>query len=192
MTEQISIFELISNASLLVQIVMLLLAIASVVSWMMIFQRWLFLRRALNEVDSLEDHFWSGIDLREFYGELSSEENLNGIETIFVSGFREYTRLSEQAGMDADAIMQGVQRSMRVALNREEARLETHLPFFSHSWLYQSLCRFVWHCVGHHEFVSFPCEHEPGNFSLGCTGNLRSLSCNRNGVVCCYSRGDCI
>ena len=35
----------------------------------MIFQRWLFLRRALNEVDSLEDHFWSGIDLREFYGE---------------------------------------------------------------------------------------------------------------------------
>ena len=131
MTEQISIFELISNACLLVQIVMLLLAIASVVSWMMIFQRWLFLRRALNEVDSLEDHFWSGIDLREFYGELSSEENLNGIETIFVSGFREYTRLSEQAGMDADAIMQGVQRSMRVALNREEARLETHLPFLA-------------------------------------------------------------
>jgi biopolymer transport protein ExbB/TolQ len=60
---------------------MLLLAIASVVSWMMIFQRWLFLRRAINDVDSLEDHFWSGIDLREFYGELSNEENLNGIET---------------------------------------------------------------------------------------------------------------
>jgi biopolymer transport protein TolQ len=131
LTDQISIFELISNASLLVQIVMLMLAIASVVSWMMILQRWLFLRRAMSDVDSLEDHFWSGIDLREFYGDLSSEENLNGIETIFFSGFREYTRLSEQAGMDADAIMQGVQRSMRVALNREEARLETHLPFLA-------------------------------------------------------------
>ena len=66
MTDQISIFELISNASLLVQIVMLMLAIASVVSWMMILQRWLFLRRAMSDVDSLEDHFWSGIDLREF------------------------------------------------------------------------------------------------------------------------------
>ncbi len=131
MTEQLSIFELIANASLLVQAVMALLALASVVSWMMIFQRWFFLRNALVEIDTFEEHFWSGIDLRQFYGELEHEENLNGIESVFVAGFREFQRLSEQAGADAEAIMQGVQRAMRVAVTREEARLETHLPFLA-------------------------------------------------------------
>lgn len=131
MPEQLSIYELISNASLLVQIVMALLALASVVSWMMIFQRWFFLRKALDEVEAFEAHFWSGIDLRKFFAELEDAPDLNGIENIFVAGFREYTRLSEQSGADADAVMQGLQRAMRVALNREEARLETHLPFLA-------------------------------------------------------------
>ncbi len=131
MAEQLSIYELIANASLLVQLVMALLVLASVVSWVMIFQRWFFLRRALAEVETFEDHFWSGIDLRKFYAELEQEAGLNGIENIFVAGFREYTRLSEQSGADAEAIMQGVQRAMRVALNREEGRLETHLPFLA-------------------------------------------------------------
>jgi len=131
LSEQLSVFELITNASLLVQLVMGLLAVASVVSWMMIFQRGFLLRRAAAEVEEFEEHFWSGIDLRKFYGELEGEEGLNGIEGIFVAGFREYTRLSEQSGADADAIMQGVQRVMRVAVSREETRLETHLPFLA-------------------------------------------------------------
>ena len=83
MPSQLSIFELVANASLLVQLVMLLLMVVSVVSWMMIFQKWFLLRRALNEYEAFEDHFWSGIDLRQFYNELESDEALNGIESIF-------------------------------------------------------------------------------------------------------------
>ena len=131
MVDQLSIYELIANASLLVQLVMALLVLASVVSWMMIFQRWFFLRRALEEVDNFEEHFWSGIDLRKFFSELDGDEDLNGIENVFVAGFREFTRLSDQGGADADAIMQGIQRAMRVALTSEESRLETHLPFLA-------------------------------------------------------------
>ena len=131
MTDQISIFELIANASVLVQAVMVILVLASVASWMMIFQRWFFLRAALAEINTFEEHFWSGIDLRKFSSELDQEENLNGIESVFVGGFREFTRLSDQAGADAEAIMQGVQRAMRVAVTREESRLETHLPFLA-------------------------------------------------------------
>ena len=103
MHDQLSIYELIANASLLVQVVMALLVLASVVSWMMIFQRWFFLRRAQSEIDSFEEHFWSGIDLRKFYNELDGDDSLNGIESVFVAGFREFTRLSDQAGADADA-----------------------------------------------------------------------------------------
>ena len=131
MNQPLSVYELIANASLLVQGVMAILVLASVVSWMMILQRWSLLRRAKQEIDSFEDHFWSGIDLRGLYQDLSQEEQLNGIEEVFVAGFREYTRLSEQPGVDAEAIMQGTQRAMRVMLMREEARLETHLPFLA-------------------------------------------------------------
>ena len=131
MSEPLSIFELISNASLLVQIVMGLLMLASVVSWMMIFQRWFVLRRALADVNAFEEHFWSGIDLRQLYSELDGDDGINGIESVFLAGFREYTRMSEQSGGDAEAIMDGVQRANRVALTREEARIETHLPFLA-------------------------------------------------------------
>jgi biopolymer transport protein TolQ len=129
--EQLSIYELIANASFLVQMVMLVLVLASVASWVMIFQRWFFLRRVQRDVDDFEDHFWSGIDLRELYRELEREEELTGIENVFVSGFKEFTRLSESASDDPDAVMQGVQRATRVALTREEERLETHLAFLA-------------------------------------------------------------
>ncbi len=131
MTEQLSVWELVVNASLLVQIVMALLALASVISWMLIFQRFFFLNRVTREVDEFEDHFWSGIDLRKLYGELANRDDLSGIESMFVAGFKEYSRMAEQPGTDADTIMQAVQRASRVSLNREEARLEKALPFLA-------------------------------------------------------------
>ena len=110
---------------------MLLLVLASVASWIMIFNRWRVLRVAIHELDTFEDYFWSGIDLREFYGELADDEQLSGIENMFVSGFREFDRLSEQANAEPDSVMQGVQRAMRVALTREEERLEPPLAFLA-------------------------------------------------------------
>ncbi len=131
MADQLSLFDLIANASALVQLVMAVLVLASLASWVMIFQRWIYLRRISVEVDEFEDHFWSGIDLRELYRELDAEEDLTGIEGLFVASFKEYSRLSDQSGADTDSIMQGVQRAMRVSLNREEEKLETHLAFLA-------------------------------------------------------------
>lgn len=132
MPRQLSLLELIANASFLVQLVMALLALASVASWVMIFQRWLALNRVRRQMDDFEDEFWSGVDLRELYTQLEEDpENLTGSETVFLAGFREFLRLSEQAGADPEAVMQGVQRAMRVALNHEEERLERHLAFLA-------------------------------------------------------------
>jgi len=129
--EQLSVYQLIADASLLVQLVMLSLVLASIISWVMIFQRWFFLRQVERDVDDFEEHFWSGIDLRELFNELETEEALTGIENVFVAGFKEYTRLADTAADDPDAIMQGVQRAMRVTLTREEDRLSTHLAFLA-------------------------------------------------------------
>ncbi len=132
MVEPMSIWELILKASFLVQMVMLVLVLASLVSWVMIFQRWFALRRVERSIDEFEDHFWSGIDLRQLYNDLEAADyELSGIELMFASAFKEYGRLATKPGMDGEAQMQAVQRAIRVALTREEQALEAHLPFLA-------------------------------------------------------------
>lgn len=131
MTEPLSIFSLVLNASVLVQMVLLLLLFASLTSWVMIFQRMFALKRVQKSIDDFEAYFWSGIDLRQLYDELeATDHELSGMETMFVAGFKEYSRLSEQDA-DAEAVMQGVQRATRVALAREGEKLDTHLSFLA-------------------------------------------------------------
>ena len=134
MTDQLSIWSLVANASLLVQVVLLLLFVASIISWMMIYQRFEYYRQAQHALDAFEEAFWSGVDLGELYrtGSKKLESgSIEGVENIFRAGFKEFTRLRQQKGVDATAIMEGTQRAMRVALSREEEKLETHLPFLA-------------------------------------------------------------
>ena len=131
MNEQLSIWSLIADASLLVQLVMLVLFLASVVSWAMIVQRFLYFRRARRLMDDFEDEFWSGVDLSQLFKRQTESEGMGGSEAIFRAGFKEYSRLRQQAGVDADAVMEGCSRSMRVAMSREEEKLDQHLPFLA-------------------------------------------------------------
>ena len=132
MTEQLSIIDLMLNATVTVQIVMGILMLASMASWVMIFQRGFSLSHIKRDSAAFEDEFWSGKDLRKIYLELEEHEGeLIGMEHIFHQGFKEFTRLRQQKDTDADRIMQNVQRSMRVAMSREEERLEMHLAFLA-------------------------------------------------------------
>ena len=130
--ESLSILDLVINASAVVQAVMAILVLASLVSWIMIFQRWFTLAGISRNAIQFENDFWSGEkDLRQLYFELADHAHSSvGIESIFSSGFKEFTR-SKQEGLDAERVMENVQRAMRVALSREEERLETHLPFLA-------------------------------------------------------------
>ena len=133
--ENLSIVSLILNASLLVQLVMAILLIASVVSWVMIIQRGIYLRNAEVDYKNFEDTFWSGVDLNNLYRELSqlAQENggTQGVENVFRAGFREFSRLNSGDGVDPDAVMEGTDRAMRVALSREEEKLSANLPFLA-------------------------------------------------------------
>uniref|UniRef100_UPI000562940E protein TolQ n=1 Tax=Marinobacterium jannaschii TaxID=64970 RepID=UPI000562940E len=127
-----SIWSLVVNASVVVQIVMLLLMLASLLSWIMIFQRYFFLSRTRRALAAFEERFWSGVDLGSLFREVSQSPNPDsGAENIFRAGLKEFTRLSQQRRVDPDAVMEGVQRSMRVALSREEEKLDRHLPFLA-------------------------------------------------------------
>jgi len=132
MNEPISILTLILNASLVVQIVMLTLLLASLRSWVLIFQRAFLLSTVKRLAINFEDEFWSGQDLRAIFIEIEqSDSEVIGVEHLFQAGFREFTRSRQQYGNQAERIMQNVQRAMRVAMAREEERLEAALPFLA-------------------------------------------------------------
>jgi biopolymer transport protein TolQ len=129
--EGIALFSLLRDASLIVQLVMALLLAASIAAWTMIFRKAAVLKAARNEADSFESRFWTGTNLNPLYKELSPrEDELTGMERLFVTGFREYARFDRQ-GMEPMHMVEGVQRAMRVALTREQDRLEHHLPFLA-------------------------------------------------------------
>jgi biopolymer transport protein TolQ len=132
-TETLSIWELVLNASIVVQIVMVLLLLASLASWVMIFQRGISLALAKRDAAHFEDEFWSGKDLSAIYLEIKDDEGRlhSGLSSIFSSGFKEFSRTRNKKDSDPDAVMQNVQRAMRVAMSREEERLDTHLAFLA-------------------------------------------------------------
>ena len=131
-TEGIAMWSLVRNASLPVQLVMLLLMAASVLSWTMIFRKWFALKSANQVADRFEAKFWSGSNLNQMFTEQSKKEaNITGMAGIFVEGFREYKRLSQETRIEPMDILEGVQRAMRVALSREIDYLETHLSFLA-------------------------------------------------------------
>lgn len=132
MQADMSFIGLIAGASVVVQLVMLLLLSVSVMSWTMIFRKRSALIEAHEDAGQFEDRFWSGGDLASLYHEVSPREGeLRGLANIFVSGFKEFTRLRRQSGSDPMAVVEGAQRCMRVALSREMDNLETHLSFLA-------------------------------------------------------------
>lgn len=135
MGESLNVWVLIAEATLAVQLVMLILMAASVTSWVMIIQRWMVLNSAEQGMFSFEKRFWSGMDLSQLFREGSSQQKDNkptgGMENIFRAGFKEFMRLRQQGGLDSEVVMGGAQRAMRVAYSREEEKLEKHLTFLA-------------------------------------------------------------
>jgi biopolymer transport protein TolQ len=90
------------------------------------------LKRARRSADDFEQRFWSGGDLSALYRDLEQDKRgINGLASIFRAGFREYVRLRKGDNRDSMAVLQGTERSMRVALSRELDRLEVNLPFLA-------------------------------------------------------------
>ncbi len=132
MTADMSFIHLITNASVLVQLVMLLLLLLSVLSWFVIFRKRSVMKNARESAQQFESRFWSGGDLAQLYREVSLRQGqMNGMENIFHAGFKEFVRIRQQGNVDSRELMESVQRAMRVALNRETERLEVHLPFLA-------------------------------------------------------------
>jgi len=128
MTSDMSVIGLLLEASMPVQIVILLLVLASLMSWSIIFTKRRLIRRTKDSSDDFEANFWSGGDLNTLYNSTTRNRAGNvGMASIFESGFREFNRAMQAGGINADKVVEECRRAMRVAQMREVDRLEQNL-----------------------------------------------------------------
>lgn len=131
MNADMSLFALISEASLLVKLVMLSLLLISLYSWTLIFKKRAELAQALRDADNFEDKFWSGNELNKLYEDITARPHgSRGMEGIFEIGFKEFIRLKKTVP-DSNFVLDGTQRVMRISLAREIDQLEVSLPFLA-------------------------------------------------------------
>ncbi len=132
MNNDLSILQLVINASWVVQLVMLLLVAVSVASWAAIFRKLFALSRVKSLNDNFEKEFWSGTSLNDLFAAAAQNARLAGpMERIFASGMREYQKLRERRIQDAGTLLDGARRAMRASYQREVDAVETNLSFLA-------------------------------------------------------------
>lgn len=116
------------QAGLVVKTVMMLLLIASVISWTLILQRAWYFSRKKQQCEGFIERFWDSSDLSKLYADIDSNvDDKQGLAAIFHSGFKEYVR-SRKLGHIA---IEPIQRVMQISHAKEALQLEKHLPFFA-------------------------------------------------------------
>ena len=128
--QDLSIWSLIANASLVVQLVMLLLAAASFVSWWHIFTKVFSIKKAVQSTLDFESRFWSGSDMARLYDDVAGRGGI-ALERIFAAVFAEYLKQRRQANADHGMVMESTRRAMKAASQRELDQLDAHLSFLA-------------------------------------------------------------
>lgn len=132
MNNDLSILQLVLNASWMVKLVMLLLLGVSIASWAAIFRKLFSIKRVNSLNEDFERDFWSGTSLNDLYASAAQNAKTSGpMERIFASGMREYQKLRERRISDAGTLLDGARRAMRASFQRELDAVETHLSFLA-------------------------------------------------------------
>jgi biopolymer transport protein TolQ len=127
----LSIATLILQATIPVQLVMLLLVVLSISSWTVIFKKLLSIREINRQTDSFEEAFWSGGELMALYERTSQGVYGQGLSRVFEAGMREFLKLRQQSKADPSLMLEGARRAMRATSQREFDSLEHGLPFLA-------------------------------------------------------------
>ena len=128
--DEISVLNLFLQAGLVVKIVMLLLFIASVLSWIIIVERYNFFKKIKNVNDDFLKRFWSGKDLNNLYKEISSYESLYGAMNLFKNSYQEFKNIDSDKDI-SELDLESINRSMRVSIASDEEEMNKHLSFLA-------------------------------------------------------------
>ena len=127
----ISVLNLFLEAGMVVKTVMLLLLLASVLTWIVVVERYNFYKKIKDINTSFHKRFWSGEDLNVLYDEIELENTpLYGSLSVFQSAFKEFKQLNPQEVI-TELDLEGINRCMRVAIAADEEEMNKHLPFLA-------------------------------------------------------------
>jgi biopolymer transport protein TolQ len=130
-SQDMSIVSLVTQASLVVQIVLALLLLVSLMSWTYIFKKYFDVKRAQRQTGRFEEDFWSGGDLNDLYARVNNRrEQVGALGRVFEAGMREFLKFRQQKS-DTGAQLDAARRAMRAAFQREMDALEAHLSFLA-------------------------------------------------------------
>ena len=132
MNQDLSIVNLILNASWVVQGVVALLVGVSIASWAAIFRKIISLKRVQSLNDEFDREFWSGTSLNDLFAAAAQNAKNSGpMERIFASGMREFQKLRERRMADPGILLDGARRAMRASYQREVDAVESNLSFLA-------------------------------------------------------------
>lgn len=125
--QEISILQLILNASIVVQIVIGLLVLFSIISWGIIFAKWMYLGLAKRETNSFLRQFRSSSNVSALYTAVSAKSNKHSVAALFFHGLNEYNKLTKQGINDKDTMIENIERSLNSTIDAEIDKYETSL-----------------------------------------------------------------
>jgi biopolymer transport protein TolQ len=128
--DDISVLNLFLEAGLVVKIVMMLLFIASILSWIIIVERYNFFKKIKDVNDAFLSDFWIGRDLDVLYKEISKEENLYGAMNLFKNSYEKFNYIKSKENIN-ELDLEDINRSMRVSIASDEEDMNKHLPFLA-------------------------------------------------------------
>ena len=129
----ISIWNLIASADLIGQAVMLILVVASVVSWAIIISKYRKYKSVKKKMNSFEDVFWSGQVLDTLYERVQKTSD-NPMSAVFVAAMGECKRQSKDKVKEASikvGLKERIGQAMYLVRSRENDKLEEHLGFLA-------------------------------------------------------------
>ena len=127
---EISVLNLILEAGIVVKIVMLILFIASILSWIVIVERSNFFRKVKSANDNFLRKFWSGKDLDMLYKEVLKDESLYGARNLFKNSFEEFNSFKDVNNI-SDLDLETINRSMRVSIASDEEEMNKYMSFLA-------------------------------------------------------------
>ncbi len=125
-----SVMGLFAQAHWVVQVVIIMLLVASFWSWAIIIDKIIRYRSLKKKFAAFETEFWSGASLDELYTRLDADVR-SPIERVFAAGMKEWRRSFEAGGALIVGANQRIDRTMAVAVDREAEGMESWMGFLA-------------------------------------------------------------
>lgn len=131
-SHDLSIWGLFLAADMVVKAVMLLLILASIWSWAIIFEKLKTIRKEYRMADDFEDEFWSGGAIDRLYDDLGAEPD-GMMPRVFSAAMREWRRTGARGTGEKNSVSinQRIDRTMAVVISKEISFMEKGMTFLA-------------------------------------------------------------